>query len=94
MRLAPRSSPLCLCLVILAIVLPLWVRLPIDTFVQSASDAEPVVKFELKPGDHICIIGNTLADRMQHDGWLETMLQSRYPKHELVIRNLGFSGWA
>ena len=29
---------------------------------------------------------------MQHDGWLETLLQSRFPKHELVFRNLGFSG--
>jgi glucose/arabinose dehydrogenase len=47
---------------------------------------------ELNPGDHICIIGNTLADRMQHDGWLETLLYSRFPKHDLVIRNLGFSG--
>lgn len=47
---------------------------------------------ELKKGDHICIIGNTLAERMQHDGWLETMLHARFPQHELVIRNLGFSG--
>ena len=47
---------------------------------------------EIKPGDHIGIIGNTLADRMQHDGWLKTYLQARYPKHALVIRNLGFSG--
>ena len=47
---------------------------------------------ELAPKDHISIIGNTLADRMQHDGWLETYLQSRFPKHDLVIRNLGFSG--
>ena len=38
------------------------------------------------------IIGNTLAERLQYDGWLETMLQARFPKHELVIRNLGFSG--
>ena len=29
---------------------------------------------------------------MQYDGWLETMLQARFPKHELVVRNLGFSG--
>ena len=29
---------------------------------------------------------------MQYDGWLETMLQARFPKHELVFRNLGFSG--
>src|SRR5262249_39957720 len=38
------------------------------------------------------LVGNTLADRMQHDGWLETFLHSRFPKHDLVIRNLGFSG--
>lgn len=47
---------------------------------------------ELKPNDDVCIIGNTLADRMQHDGWFETMLQLRQPDHRLVIRNLGFSG--
>ncbi len=47
---------------------------------------------EIKPGDHIAIIGNTLADRMQHDGWLETYLHARFPTHKLVIRNLGFSG--
>ncbi len=47
---------------------------------------------EIKPGDHISIIGNTLADRMQHDGWLETGLHARFPTHKLVIRNLGFSG--
>ncbi|HEX4130109.1 MAG TPA: PVC-type heme-binding CxxCH protein [Pirellulales bacterium] len=48
--------------------------------------------FELKKGDHVCIIGNTLADRMQHHGWLETLLQARFPQHELVVRNLGFPG--
>jgi putative heme-binding domain-containing protein len=48
--------------------------------------------FELKRGDHICLIGNTLAERMQHDGWLDTLLNERFPQHQLVIRNLGFSG--
>ena len=48
--------------------------------------------FELRPKEHIGIIGNALAERLQYDGWLETMLQARFPKHELVIRNLGFSG--
>src|SRR5262249_4512368 len=47
---------------------------------------------EIRPDDHISIIGNTLADRMQHDGWLETDLHARFPDHRLVIRNLGFSG--
>src|SRR5262245_1053626 len=60
--------------------------------ISSTQAAESRRKLELQPGDHICIIGNTLADRMQHDGWLETYLHSRFPKHDLVIRNLGFSG--
>jgi glucose/arabinose dehydrogenase/lysophospholipase L1-like esterase len=48
--------------------------------------------FVLHTGEHIAIIGNTLAERMQFDGWLETLLHARFPKHDLVIRNLGFSG--
>ncbi len=48
--------------------------------------------FLLHAGDHICIIGNTLAERMQYDGWLDTLLHARFPRHDLVIRNLGFSG--
>jgi len=54
----------------------------------TVAKAEP---FELRKGDHICIIGNTLAERMQHDGWLETLLHARHPQHELTIRNLGYS---
>src|ERR1041384_2167561 len=46
----------------------------------------------IEKGQHICIIGNTLAERMQHDGWLETLIYSRFPQQELVIRNLGYSG--
>ena len=48
--------------------------------------------FELQPRDHVAIIGNTLAERMQYDGWLETLIQARFPEHELTFRNLGFSG--
>ena len=47
---------------------------------------------ELKKGDRISIVGNTLAERMQHHGWLETYLYTRFPEHDLVFRNLGFSG--
>jgi glucose/arabinose dehydrogenase len=56
---------------------------------QIAPAADPL---ELKKGDHICIVGNTLAERMQHSGWLETLLHARFPQHELVFRNLGYSG--
>lgn len=55
---------------------------------QPASEA---TKSEIRPGDRVSIIGNTLAERMQHDGWLETFLYARFPKHDLVFRNLGFA---
>lgn len=47
---------------------------------------------ESAPGDRIAIIGNGLADRMQHDGWLESYLHAANPDHELIIRNLAFTG--
>jgi putative heme-binding domain-containing protein len=57
---------------------------------SAARGDEP--RLELKPSDRIAIVGNTLADRMQHFGYLEALLYQRFPKHELVVRNLGFSG--
>ncbi|HSU57228.1 MAG TPA: GDSL-type esterase/lipase family protein, partial [Candidatus Dormibacteraeota bacterium] len=46
----------------------------------------------LKEGDHVAIIGNTLADRFQHSGWLETFIYGRYPNQDLVFRNLAVAG--
>jgi glucose/arabinose dehydrogenase/azurin/HEAT repeat protein len=53
-------------------------------------DAAPL---EIREGDHICIIGNTLAERMQFPGHnhFETLLYQRFPKHNLVVRNLSWS---
>src|SRR5438552_12504075 len=57
-----------------------------------AMRADAADMLELRKDDRICIIGNTLADRMQHSGWLESLIYSRFPKNNLVFRNLGFSG--
>ncbi len=46
---------------------------------------------ELKRGDKIVIIGNSLAERMQYFGTWETLLHSRFPQLELTVRNLGWS---
>ena len=54
--------------------------------------ADSPAKLELKKGDHISIIGNTLADRMQHDGYLESFIVKAFSQNNLTIRNLGFSG--
>lgn len=57
--------------------------------VPAVRAAEPLVTLER--GDKVLLIGNTLAERMQHFGAWETMLQSRFPEHHLVVRNLGWS---
>ena len=48
-------------------------------------------QFQLNPNEHVCYIGNTLADRMQHVGWLETYLHDLHPNHDLTFRNLGYA---
>lgn len=50
--------------------------------------AEPL---KLEKHDHVVIIGNTLAERMNHFGHFETLLHSRFPEHKLYVRNLGWS---
>lgn len=61
--------------------------------VMAASpDGRQSSSFELRPGDHIAIVGNTTAERLQQDGWLETLMHARFPAHDLTFRNLGFSG--
>ncbi len=56
---------------------------------ESSAIAGDSVKLE--DGDHISLVGNALASRMQYDGWLETLIQDRFPKRELSFRNLGYS---
>jgi len=55
---------------------------------------EPVVTtlpLELKKGDRIAFIGNTLFDRAQNFGWFESYLYLAHPDDDLVIRNFAWS---
>jgi mono/diheme cytochrome c family protein/glucose/arabinose dehydrogenase/lysophospholipase L1-like esterase len=53
----------------------------------SAADA----LLALNKGDRVAIMGSGVADRLQHDGWLETLIQQAFPTHELTIRNIAYS---
>ncbi len=55
----------------------------------SVAAAMPLL--ELKPGDRICLIGNTLAERMQLYPHWELLLYARFPQHDLTVRNLAWS---
>jgi lysophospholipase L1-like esterase len=49
-------------------------------------------KFDLRDGDRVVWIGNTLVEREQRYGYWETLLTVRYPDRNITFRNLGWSG--
>ena len=57
---------------------------------EAHGDQPP--RFELKDGDRIVLVGDTLIERDQRYGYLETMLSISNPDKNLVFRNLGWSG--
>lgn len=48
--------------------------------------------FKFKKNDTVAIIGNGLADRMQHSPWVETVIQSELKDKNLRFRNMSFAG--
>ena len=60
------------------------------TLVSSARAQSPPL--EIRKGDHIVFLGNTMAERLQQFNYFETMLMARFPDLDLVVRNLGWSG--
>jgi len=60
------------------------------TLVSSVRAQSPPL--ELRQGDHIVFLGNTMAERLQQFNYFETMLMARFADLDLVVRNLGWSG--
>jgi len=59
--------------------------------VTSAADVDSG-RLVLEKGDVITVVGNTFAERMIHYPHLEASLHATHPEHELVFRNLAWSG--
>lgn len=57
----------------------------------SLATAQAQLPLEIKPGTRVCLIGNSLFDRMRDDGQFEALLQQRFLKEKLVVRNLAWS---
>ncbi len=56
------------------------------------ADYQDPLPFKFEKGDTVAILGNGLPDRMQHDGWLETLLQSELRDQQVRFRNMSASG--
>ncbi len=59
---------------------------------EVPADYKDPAPFAFGKGDVVAILGNGLPDRMQHDGWMETLLQSQLPDMQVHFRNMSTSG--
>jgi glucose/arabinose dehydrogenase/plastocyanin len=55
------------------------------------SCAPKPIPFVPQQGDRIVLLGNTFAERMQYDGYFETLLHAHFPGIELSMRNMAWS---
>ena len=70
-----------------------WSRLIfIASFTCTLANSGWGAPVELRRGDHICLVGNELGERMQHHNYWETLLHQVLPQHQLTVRNLCFPG--
>ncbi len=56
------------------------------------ADYRDPMPFAFQQDDIVAIVGNGLPDRMQHDGWMETLLQSALIDKQVRFRNISASG--
>ncbi|MES2694797.1 MAG: PVC-type heme-binding CxxCH protein [Verrucomicrobiota bacterium] len=56
-----------------------------------ARAAEQAPKLELKDGDRVVFLGDTLIEQEQYHGWIELMLTARSAGQNVTFRNLGWS---
>jgi putative heme-binding domain-containing protein len=56
-----------------------------------AHGGEAPARLTFRKGDRVVIVGNTFAERARKFGYLEALLQARFPDLGLTFRNLGYS---
>jgi len=59
------------------------------TALHAAESTAP--RFELRDGDRVVFLGDTLIEREQYHGWIELMLTARSADRNVTFRNLGWS---
>ena len=65
-----------------------------ESTAPRAKAATPVITelpLKLKKGDRIALVGNGLLERAQDHGYLEALLQQKFPHHNLSVRNLAWA---
>src|SRR5271154_3241484 len=60
-------------------------------FSLSADVVRARETFELRGGDRVVLVGDTLIEREQESGWLETEMAADFAGRHFIVRNLGWS---
>ncbi|MBC8243682.1 MAG: HEAT repeat domain-containing protein [Verrucomicrobia bacterium] len=58
---------------------------------KTTSPVDTQLPLKVEPEMSIAFIGNTLLDRSQDFGYLETLIHQAFPNHHLTVRNLAWS---
>ena len=53
--------------------------------------AAPTKPFEMRDGDRVVFLGDTLMEREKDYGYIELMMTLRFPERNVTFRNLGWS---
>jgi putative membrane-bound dehydrogenase-like protein len=64
-----------------------WLFVCMALVISSVSTAADL---KLQKGDHICLVGNALGERLQHNNHWESLLYHQFPDLDLTVRNLCF----
>ena len=64
---------------------PVWNFRP-----KPVSTTSVVAPMEFRQGERIAFMGSSLAERMNLFGYFETLLHTRFPNKQLVVRNFGW----
>ncbi|MEA3209061.1 MAG: hypothetical protein QOE70_2118 [Chthoniobacter sp.] len=70
---------------------PLPVLLALGLFSLLARAADPA-PFEIREGDRVLFLGDTLLEREGTYGYLETRMHAQFPDRHFTVRNLSWSG--
>lgn len=62
------------------------------TLVDVPEGYRDPLPFKFQKDDVVAVLGNGLPDRMQHDGWFETLLQNELQGKQVRFRNMSTSG--
>ncbi|RYZ31850.1 MAG: hypothetical protein EOP49_38360 [Sphingobacteriales bacterium] len=70
----------------------LLITFPVGLAVAQNTPVVPNPPFELKNGDRVVFLGNSLFEDDMQFGYLELALTTRFPDRDVTFRNLGWTG--